>query len=74
MLVMPGRFNFSRRRPSATASQWQSVMQSAMQFTAAVHNAVIRVYDGAGNLIETHEHTGEFNEPQRCVKQKAATR
>ena len=24
------------------------------------HDAVIRVYDGAGNLIETHEHTGDF--------------
>jgi len=25
--------------------------------------AVIRVYDDAGNLIETHEHTGNFKEP-----------
>ena len=25
-------------------------------------NAVIRVYDEAGNVIETHEHTGEFKE------------
>ena len=24
------------------------------------HYAVIRVYDAAGNLIETHEHAGEF--------------
>jgi hypothetical protein len=24
------------------------------------HNAVIRVYDDAGNVIETHEHAGEF--------------
>jgi hypothetical protein len=24
------------------------------------HNAVIRVYDAAGNVIETHEHAGEF--------------
>jgi hypothetical protein len=23
------------------------------------HNAVIRVYDDAGNVIETHEHAGE---------------
>jgi hypothetical protein len=23
-------------------------------------NAVIRVYDAAGNVIETHEHKGEF--------------
>ena len=24
------------------------------------HDAVIRVYDKAGNVIETHEHTGDF--------------
>jgi hypothetical protein len=26
------------------------------------HDAVIRVYDTAGNVIETHEHAGEFRE------------
>jgi hypothetical protein len=26
------------------------------------HDAVIRVYDEAGNVIETHEHPGEFKE------------
>jgi hypothetical protein len=25
--------------------------------------AVIRVYDEVGNVIETHEHAGEFKEP-----------
>jgi len=25
-------------------------------------DAVIRVYDDAGNVIETHEHAGDFNE------------
>jgi len=25
-----------------------------------LHDAVIRVYDHAGNVIETHEHAGEF--------------
>jgi len=29
------------------------------------HHAVIRVYDDAGNLIETHEHKGDFKGP--CV-------
>jgi hypothetical protein len=24
------------------------------------HDAVIRVYDAAGNVIETHEHAGDF--------------
>jgi hypothetical protein len=27
------------------------------------NSPVIRVYDAAGNVIETHEHAGEFNEP-----------
>ena len=27
------------------------------------HDAVIRVYDEAGIVIETHEHAGEFKEP-----------
>ena len=27
------------------------------------HHAVIRVYDGAGKVIETHEHAGDFKEP-----------
>jgi len=27
------------------------------------HDAVIRVYEYAGNVIETHEHTGDFKEP-----------
>ena len=26
------------------------------------HDSVIRVYDAAGNLIETHEHKGDFRE------------
>jgi hypothetical protein len=26
------------------------------------HDAVIRVYDAAGNVIETHQHIGEFKE------------
>ena len=26
------------------------------------HHAVIRVYDSAGNVIETHEHKGDFRE------------
>jgi len=26
------------------------------------HNAIIRVYDAAGHVIETHEHAGDFKE------------
>jgi hypothetical protein len=31
-------------------------------FPARPHDAVIRVYDEAGNVIETHAHTGDFKE------------
>jgi hypothetical protein len=33
------------------------------KFYSRSHDAVIRVYDAAGNVIETHEHTGDFKEP-----------
>jgi hypothetical protein len=32
------------------------------KFRSRSHDAVIRVYDDAGNVIETHEHKGDFNE------------
>jgi hypothetical protein len=32
------------------------------KFFSRSHNAVIRVYDAAGNVIETHEHKGDFYE------------
>jgi hypothetical protein len=35
-----------------------------MRSSTALHiDAVIRVYDDAGNVIETHEHAGDFKEP-----------
>jgi hypothetical protein len=33
------------------------------KFFSHSHRAVIRVYDEAGNVIETHEHAGNFKEP-----------
>ena len=33
-----------------------------------LHDAAIRVYDEAGNVIETHEHTGDFKEFQENFK------
>jgi hypothetical protein len=27
------------------------------------HDAVIHVYDAAGNVIEAHDHAGDFKEP-----------
>jgi len=32
------------------------------KFHSRSHDAVIRVYDAAGNVIETHEHKGDFKE------------
>jgi hypothetical protein len=33
------------------------------EFYSCSDNAVIRVYDEAGNVVETHEHTRDFKEP-----------
>ncbi len=33
------------------------------KFRSRSHDAVIHVFDEAGNVIETHEHKGEFKEP-----------
>jgi len=33
------------------------------QFYSPSHYAVIRVYDAAGNVIQTREHKGDFKEP-----------
>jgi hypothetical protein len=32
------------------------------KFYSRSHDAVIRVYDEAGEVIETHEHKGDFKE------------
>jgi hypothetical protein len=32
------------------------------KFFSRSHDAVIRVYDAAGKVIETHEHKGDFKE------------
>jgi len=32
------------------------------KFSSRSHAAVIRVYDEGGNVIETHEHAGDFKE------------
>ena len=45
---------------------WYTELDQAIgyaKFYSRSHEAVIRVYDDAGNVIETHEHHGEFKEP-----------
>jgi len=36
---------------------------SYVEHCSRSHDAIIRVYDAAGNVIETHEHKGDFKEP-----------
>jgi hypothetical protein len=36
---------------------------SNAKFYSRSHDAVIRVYDDAGSVIETHEQAGDFKEP-----------
>jgi hypothetical protein len=38
------------------------------------HDALIRVYNEAGNVVEMHQHKGDFNSERHGVKQKAAMR
>ena len=33
------------------------------KFYSRSQNTVIRVYDAAGNVIETHQHKGDFKAP-----------
>jgi hypothetical protein len=48
------------------------------KFRSRSHDAVIRVYDDAGNVIATHEHKGEFNERSsgafHCYESEAGLR
>ena len=44
--------------PNATAH----AIGYAMHYSRSA-DAVIRVYDAAGNVIETHEHAGDLKEP-----------
>jgi hypothetical protein len=36
------------------------------------HDAVIRIYDAAGNVIETHEYAGDFKESVNCSELDSA--
>jgi hypothetical protein len=45
------RFSWESRNPVCYA-----------KFYSRSHDAVIRVYDDAGNVIETQEHKGDFKE------------
>jgi hypothetical protein len=44
------------------ASQTLSATIGYAKFRSRSHDAVIRVYDEAGNVIETHEHKDDLKE------------
>jgi hypothetical protein len=46
-------FQFHERSPDFIAAHNETLFR---------HDAVIRVYDDAGNVIETHEHKVDFKE------------
>jgi hypothetical protein len=48
------------RRPDA---RLQSRSFATLEFLSRSHDAAIRVYDKACNVIETNEHAGEFKAP-----------
>ena len=52
--------------PHYVAGDWQDYDRDhAVDFAkhrSRSHDAVIRVYDEAGNVIETYEHAGDFKE------------
>jgi len=56
----------SRMRTSLPRKQaWPFAISNIVdhaKFHSRSHDAVIRVYDAAGNVIETHEHKGDFKE------------
>src|SRR6266404_9978366 len=37
------------------------------KFYSRSHDAMIRVYDESGNVIETHEHAGDFKESHELI-------
>jgi tetratricopeptide (TPR) repeat protein len=53
---------FARENPRSGGSNAISNAIGYAKFFSRSHHAVIRVYDEAGNVIETHEHTGDFKE------------
>jgi hypothetical protein len=54
-------FGAARRDQSERLPEAHSVRYA--KFYSRSHDAAIRVYDDAGNVIETHEQRGDFKEP-----------
>ena len=54
------KFRCVRIIPAASALLFS---RERAKFFSRSHDPVIRVNDEVGNVIETHEHTGDFKEP-----------
>jgi hypothetical protein len=52
----------------------QSVAYGTRKFRSRSHDAVIRVYNEAGNVIETHEQAGQFKEVSVFVSHQVHAR
>ena len=63
MGVCGGRRSQTRALGTQPSRLFEKLFAGRNFFSAGHTDAVIRVYDGAGNVIETHGHTGEFKEP-----------
>jgi len=46
-----------------TAAEAKTYFNRLRQVSQPPHDAVIRVYDETGNVIETHQDKGDFREP-----------
>jgi hypothetical protein len=51
-----------RVNPKQATRALQAAQAATNKFSRS-HAAMIRVYNGTGNVIETHEYNGDFNEP-----------
>jgi hypothetical protein len=87
---MPGRFcllylsiiPWDRLRPAAPdalpfGGPWYLEVRQAIDFAkhqSRSHDAVINIYDNAGNVIQTHEHKGELEKSKSKPKTKGRLR
>src|SRR6516225_11682070 len=60
-LPLESRMRISSPRKQAWPFAISNIADHA-KFYSRSQDAVIRVYDEAGNVIETHEHNGDFKE------------
>jgi hypothetical protein len=63
-----------RQNDPASMTETIPVTHKTRSACVQTHNAVIRVYDEAGNVIETHEHAGEFKESRELLASRHAFR